>query len=98
MALELLGESLKLGVLTGLALAGILIILIWKKGQATKVTYLRFVIQAVSAAAFFYIFTYFVWMLIMLIVILVMSIVLGRLFCGWICPFGFYMDLITVAR
>jgi len=30
--------------------------------------------------------------------LIVMSAVLGRFFCGWICPFGFYMDLITRAR
>jgi polyferredoxin len=34
----------------------------------------------------------------MLIVILVMPIILGRFFCGWLCPFGLYMDLITVIR
>jgi ferredoxin-type protein NapH len=27
-----------------------------------------------------------------------MSIVLGRFFCGWLCPFGLYMDLITRVR
>ena len=98
MIMQLLGEILKLTVLAGLAIAGILVILIWKKGLATKVTYLRFLVQAVAFVAFFYIFTFPIWMLIMLIVILVMPIVLGRFFCGWICPFGFYMDLITVAR
>jgi len=98
MVIEVIGEILKLMVLAGLALAGILVILIWKKGLATKVTYLRFVIQAVSLAAFFYIFTFSIWLLIMLIVILVMPIVLGRFFCGWICPFALYMDLITVVR
>jgi ferredoxin-type protein NapH len=98
MVIEILGETLKLMVLAGLAIAGILVILIWKKGLATKVTYLRFVIQAAAFAVFFYIFTYPIWLLIMLIVILVMPIVLGRFFCGWICPFGLYMDLITVVR
>jgi polyferredoxin len=98
MVMEVIGEILKLTVLAGLALAGILVILIWKKGLATKVTYLRFVIQAASFAAFFYIFTYPIWLLIMLIVILVMPIVLGRFFCGWICPFALYMDLITAVR
>jgi len=43
-------------------------------------------------------FTFSIWLLIILIVILVMPIVLGRFFCGWICPFGFYMDLMTVVR
>ncbi len=28
----------------------------------------------------------------------VMSIVLGRFFCGWLCPFGLYMDLLTRLR
>ncbi len=94
----LLGEALKLTVLTGLAAAGILTILIWKKGLATKVTYVRFVIQALSAVVFFYIFTYPVWMLVMLVVVLIMPLILGRLFCGWMCPFGFYMDVITAIR
>lgn len=28
----------------------------------------------------------------------VMSIVAGRFFCGWLCPFGLYMDLLTRIR
>ena len=28
----------------------------------------------------------------------VMSLVLGRFFCGWICPFGLYMDLMIRVR
>ncbi len=98
MIMELVGESLKLTVLAGLAIAGILVILIWKKVLATKVTYLRFVIQAVSLAAIFYLFTYPVWQLIVLLVILIMPIVLGRFFCGWLCPFGLYMDALTLIR
>ena len=27
-----------------------------------------------------------------------MSIILGRFFCGWLCPFGLYMDLLTRIR
>jgi ferredoxin len=27
-----------------------------------------------------------------------MSLVLGRFFCGWLCPFGLYMDLLTKIR
>jgi len=96
--MELVGEILKLTVLAGLALAGILVILIWKKGLATKVTYLRFVIQVVSMVAVFYLFTYPVWQLLVLVVILIMPIVLGRFFCGWLCPFGLYMDVITLIR
>jgi len=98
MLIEIFGETLKLLVLAGLAIAGILVILIWKKNLATKVTYLRFVIQAASVAAFFYIYTYPIGLLFMLIIILLMSLVMGRFFCGWICPFGLYMDLITEVR
>ena len=98
MIMELIGEILKLTVLAGLATAGILVILIWKKGLATKVTYLRFVIQVVAMVAVFYLFTYPVWQLVVLIVILILPIVLGRFFCGWLCPFGLYMDAITLIR
>ena len=27
-----------------------------------------------------------------------MSVILGRLFCGWLCPFGLYMDVISKIR
>ncbi|MCW8802415.1 MAG: 4Fe-4S binding protein, partial [Candidatus Bathyarchaeota archaeon] len=30
--------------------------------------------------------------------LIVMSIIFGRFLCGWICPFGLYMDLLTRLR
>ena len=30
--------------------------------------------------------------------LIAMSLVLGRFFCGWLCPFGLYMDLLTRLR
>jgi ferredoxin len=30
--------------------------------------------------------------------VIVMSLILGRFFCGWLCPFGLYMDLIIRIR
>jgi ferredoxin-type protein NapH len=30
--------------------------------------------------------------------IIAMSVVLGRFFCGWLCPFGLYMDVISRLR
>ncbi len=30
--------------------------------------------------------------------VIISSIILGRFFCGWICPFGLYMDLLTRIR
>jgi ferredoxin-type protein NapH len=104
MALEVFAEGLKLIVLIGLALAGVLTIQIWKKDLSSKITYLRLFVQLVSLISIFYIYAliyvysaaqyYFV----MVAVLFLMTIVLGRLFCGWMCPFGFYMDLISLVR
>jgi polyferredoxin len=98
MALEILGEALKLTILAGLAIAGTLVILIWKKNLATRVSYLRILTATVSTVAIFYIFTYPLWLLLMLTIILVLTIFIGRFFCGWVCPFGLYMDLFTTIR
>ena len=98
MTMELIVESLKLTMLTGLAIAGILVIILWKKNQTTKITYMKAVIQVASLAAIFYLFTYSIRPLLIVAVILIMPIVLGRFFCGWICPFGLYMDVLTLIR
>ena len=98
MVMELLAETLKITSLAALAIAGILVILIWKKNRTTKVSYLKYVIQAVSLAAIFILFTYPVRPLFILAFILIIPIILGRFFCGWICPFGLYMDAITLIR
>ena len=95
---DIIGDILRLTVLGGLGAAGILAILIWKKNLASRVTFLRFVIQAVSFAAMFYIFSYTIPMLYILIFVFVMSLVLGRFFCGWLCPFAFLMDIVVVVR
>ena len=31
-------------------------------------------------------------------VIIILSVILGKIFCGWVCPFGLYMDLLTYLR
>ena len=98
MIMELVAELLKLIVIVVLTIAGILVILIWKKNRTTKITYIKFVTQVASLAAIFYLFTYPIRPLIILAVILIMPIVLGRFFCGWICPLGLYMDIFTLVR
>jgi ferredoxin-type protein NapH len=98
MVMELVAELLKLMILAALAIAGVLVITIWKKNQTIKITYIRFVIQAASLAAVYYLFTYPVRPLYIVAFILIMTLVLGRLFCGWICPFGLYMDVLTLIR
>jgi len=59
MVMELVAELLKIAGLAGLAIAGILVILIWKKNRRTKITFIKFVIQIVSAAAIFYLFIFY---------------------------------------
>ena len=95
---EIIGDLLLLTVLAGLGTAGILAILIWKKNLSTRVTFLRFVIQAVSFAAIFYIFTNSIPLLYVLIVIFAVTLVVGRFYCGWLCPFGLIMDLEILVR
>jgi ferredoxin-type protein NapH len=98
LALELVGEIMKLTVLAAIAIAGILVVLIWKRNLSSKVTYLRFIVQALSVVVIFYLFTYPIWLLLIFGIIVLMTIVFGRVFCGWLCPFGFYMDLVTLIR
>ena len=98
MAGEIIGDILRLTVLAGLGVAGIVAILLWKKNLATRVTFLRFVIQAVAFAALFYLFSYSIPMLYVLIVVFGMSLVLGRFFCGWLCPLGLIMDIEILIR
>jgi polyferredoxin len=95
---ELVAEMLKLVMLLVLSIAGILVILIWKKNRTTKITYTKFVVQVASFVLIFYLFMYPIRPLIILAVILLMPIILGRFFCGWICPFGLYMDIFTLVR
>ncbi len=108
MGLELLGDLLRLMVLAGLGVAGILSILIWKKNLSTRVTFLRFVIQAVSFAAIFYVLSYTIppasgglppiEFLYVLVIVLSMTLFLGRIFCGWLCPFALIMDIESLVR
>jgi ferredoxin-type protein NapH len=98
MAGEIIGDILRLTVLAGLGVAGIAAVLLWKKNLATRVTFLRFVIQAVAFTAIFYVFSYTIPLLYALIFIFVMSLFLGRFFCGWLCPFAFLMDLESLLR
>ena len=98
MTVEPLGELLKLTIISGLTIAGILTILRWKKGLTTKVSYLRFFVQAISEVAIFWVISFSLWLGLVLAVLLLMTVFVGRFFCGWICPFGFYMDLVTLLR
>jgi len=96
--LEIIAELLKLTVFAGLALAGMLVIVIWKQDLKMKISYLRLFVQLIALIAIYYMYTYSLWLLLMITIILVLPLFLGRFFCGWLCPFGFYSDLITILR
>jgi polyferredoxin len=108
MAGEIIGDILRLTVLGGLGVAGLISVLIWKKNMSTRVTFLRFVIQAIAVAAIFYVLSYTVppvtgglppiLFVYLLIIILTMTIFVGRFFCGWLCPFALIMDLESLLR
>jgi len=98
MVLEYVGDALRLMVLAGLGAAGILAVLIWKKNMASRVTFMRLVVQAVAFTAFFYVFSLKLPLLYFFIFVFAITIVLGRLYCGWFCPFGFIMDLEVMLR
>jgi polyferredoxin len=96
--MDITSQVLILTMLAGLSLAGILVIFIWMRDRARKVSYLRIFVQIVSEFAIFYIITYEKRLGLVLVTVLLVTLVFGRFFCSWICPFGFYMDLVTLLR
>src|SRR4030067_2081967 len=99
MAMEIISDVLRVTIAAGLVLAGILAILIWKKDKTARVSYLRGLIQVASVITIFLTLPILAqWPSLVLGVIVVITIVLGRFFCGWICPLGLYMDFITLLR
>lgn len=98
MALQLVGDMLGWVIALGLSLAGILAILIWKEDKTKRVTFLRIYSRIISMVALYFILAWNIWLLLVLVAIVVATLFVGRFFCGWICPFGLYMDLTTMAR
>jgi polyferredoxin len=99
MEMEIVSDLLRVTMAAGLIIAGILVILIWKKAKTARVSYLRGLIQVSSLITIFFTLNILArWPSLTLGVIVVVTIVLGRFFCGWICPFGLYMDFITLLR
>ncbi len=98
MALPLVGDLLGWILALGTASAGILVILLWKKDKTKRVTILRIYSRILSMIALYFILLWNIWLLLVLGVLIVATLFVGRFFCGWICPFGLYMDLTTMAR
>ncbi len=91
---EIIGDALRLSALAAFGIAGVLIVLIWKENLRTRITYSRLVVQAVASATIFYLFSKLIPLSYYLLLFL-LTIFLGRLYCGWLCPFGFLMDVIS---
>jgi polyferredoxin len=98
MAMLTISDLLIWTMIAGLGLAGIVFILIWIKDKTKKVSYLRLFVQILSNFAIFYMIIYEKRLGLVLAVVLLITFVVGRFFCGWICPFGFYMDLVSLLR
>jgi len=100
MAGELIGSTLSLIIIACLGAAGVLSVMIWKKNRVSRVSSLRFVIQAVGSATMFLLFSIkpSIPLLYVLITWFAATLILGRFFCGWICPFAFIMDIESVIR
>src|SRR3990170_6747883 len=78
MAVALLGEILKITVIAGLSLAGILIIHFWMRNLSRKISYLRIFIQIVSQVALFYLIAFPLWLSLVVVTLLFMTFVFGR--------------------
>lgn len=68
------------------------------RDKTNLVSHIRLLIQLLFLITIFYLSTLAVWKGLLLVLIIGAPLVLGRFFCGWICPFGLYMDLITYLR
>ncbi len=94
----LLSDTLSGIVIAGLIAAGILCILIWVRNRTRKMSIVRFFVQIAVLVLFYYSFTMALWLNYLLGIIFLATLFTGRFFCGWLCPFGFYMDLIALCR
>jgi polyferredoxin len=94
---EIIGDSLRMSALAALGIAGILTILIWKQNLRSRITYIRLIIQSVFIGVIFYLFSKPIPLL-YYFVLFPITIVLGRLYCGWLCPFGFLMDITMLLK
>ncbi|MDR2720440.1 MAG: 4Fe-4S binding protein [Nitrososphaerota archaeon] len=100
MAGELIGIILSLIVIAGLGAAGVLSVMIWKKNRVSRVTFLRFVIQAIGLSTIYLLFSIrpAIPLLYILITWFAATLILGRFFCGWVCPFALIMDIENAIR
>jgi ferredoxin-type protein NapH len=112
--LNLISDILFITILFALVTIGILAILIWIRNRTIKLSILRLFIQIVATTAIFAALLTWplsfsptlegVTTLIaerltaVLLLLFGLTAIFGRFFCGWLCPFAFYMDLLSRLR
>ncbi|MDR0372331.1 MAG: 4Fe-4S binding protein [Nitrososphaerota archaeon] len=68
------------------------------KYKIKKISILRYITQLLFFLLILYLSIIGVWKGVLLLVIFGITLFFGRFFCGWICPFGLYMDTVTLLR
>jgi len=112
--LKLISDILLMTILAALVTVGLLSILIWIRNLTRKMSILRLFIQIVAAVAIFAALLTWPLsfsptlagvtaiiaerITVVLLLIVGLTAVFGRFFCGWLCPFALYMDLLTRLR
>ena len=111
---ELISLILLWIIAVGAVSIGALAIWIWARNLTRKMSLLRVFAQIMATIAIFVVllFVPLPWsptvsglvysialrLTIVFVLIAVSTLVLGRFFCGWLCPFALYMDLFTRLR
>ena len=75
-----------------------LVILVGFMDKNKRVSYIRLLVQILFLVVIYWLAIIAVWKGLILVLVIGATFVLGKFFCGWICPFGLYMDLITLLR
>jgi len=70
----------------------------WLKDKTKRISIIRTIIQLLFLLLIFYISIVAVWKGLLLLVIFGATLLLGRFFCGWVCPLGLYQDAVTLLR
>jgi ferredoxin-type protein NapH len=70
----------------------------WTKDKTRQITIIRTITQLLFLLLIFYISIVAVYKGLLLVIVLGATVFLGRLFCGWACPLGLYLDVLTMIR
>lgn len=72
--------------------------MVWVRDKTKQVSIIRYIIQLLFLLLIFYVSIVALWKGLLIVIIFGATIFLGRLFCGWACPLGLYLDTLTIIR